>query len=202
MNFDEIQNAWNSPSNNLPTEQQRQLAERFTRQMKRRRRFQILWLANTFVSLTVITALAIRTIAAGKVQPAQEWGLFPLLIIPWAFAIHFLRQHRKASAATKSGELSVFDAFRAALTSNRSSQSHLRWIGALYVIVIPVLMLTMRQLHQVGKVSERELTSMAAFFGIALLAGGTGIALRYFAALRPQEKKLDALLAEMTRAGS
>jgi hypothetical protein len=146
--------------------------------------------------------LAIRTIAAGKVQPAQEWGLFPLLIIPWAFAIHFLRQHRKASAATKSGELSVFDAFRAALTSNRSSQSHLRWIGALYVIVIPVLMLTMRQLHQVGKVSERELTSMAAFFGIALLAGGTGIALRYFAALRPQEKKLDALLAEMTRAGS
>jgi hypothetical protein len=202
MNFDEIQNAWNSPSNNLPTEQQRQLAERFTRQMKRRRRFQILWLANTFVSLTVITALAIRTIAAGKVQPAQEWGLFPLLIIPWAFAIYFLRQHRKASAATKSGELSVFDAFRAALTSNRSSQSHLRWIGALYVIVIPVLMLTMRQLHQVGKVSERELTSMAAFFGIALLAGGTGIALRYFAALRPQEKKLDALLAEMTRAGS
>ncbi|HEY9510297.1 MAG TPA: hypothetical protein VIV82_10590, partial [Verrucomicrobiae bacterium] len=141
-------------------------------------------------------------LALGKVQPAQEWGLFPLLIIPWAFAIHFLQQHLKPSTKTKSGELSVLDSFRAALTSNRSSQSHLRWIGALYVIVIPVLMLTMRQLHQVGKVSERELTSMAAFFGIALLAGATGIALRYFAALRPQEKKLDALLAEMTRASS
>lgn len=201
MSFDEMQNAWNSPANNLPTEQQRQLAERFTRQMNRRRHFQNVWLANTFAALTLVTALAIRTLTLGKVQPAQEWGLFPLLIVPWAFAIYFLRQHLKSSA-TKSGETSVLDAFRAALDSNRSSQSRLKRVGVLYLIVIPILAMTLRQLHQVGKVSERELISMAAFFGIALLVGVIGIALRYFAALRPQEKKLDALLQEMTRASS
>lgn len=201
MSFDEMQNAWNSPANNLPTEQQRQLAERFTRQMNRRRHFQNVWLANTFAALTLVTALAIRTLTLGKIQPAQEWGLFPLLIVPWAFAIHFLRQHLKSSA-TKSGEMSVLDAFRVALASNRSSQSRLKRVGVLYVIVIPILAVTLRQLHQVGKVSERELISMAAFFGIALLVGAVGIALRYFAALRPQEKKLDALLQEMTRASS
>jgi hypothetical protein len=201
MNFNEMQNAWNSPSNNLPTEQQRQLAKRFTRQMNRRRRFRTVWLVNTFVSLTAITALAIRMLAIGKVQPAQEWGLFPLLIIPWGFAIHCLRQHWKPSAA-KSGDLSVLDSFRAALASNRSSQSHLKWIGALYLIVIPILAVTLRQLRQVGKISDRELTSMIALFGIALLAVAVGIALRYFAALRPQERKLDTLLAELTRTSS
>lgn len=60
MNMNEMQSAWNSPRNNLPTEEQQRLAHQLTRQMIRRRRFQAIWLINTFVFLTVTTAMECR----------------------------------------------------------------------------------------------------------------------------------------------
>ncbi len=202
MNFDELQNDWDSPRNNLPIEQQRKLAEKFTRQMIRRRRFQTFWLIHTFVWLTLIAGLAIWMIAIGKARPVQEWGLFPLLIVPWGFAIHFLRRHLKSVAPITNGELSIIDSLRAALASNRNNQSHLKLVGVLYVIMVPLLALSMQQLHAVGKVSVRGLISMAIFFGATLLICGAGIAARYFARLLPQQKQLNALLAELTNEAS
>lgn len=201
MNLNEMQSAWNSPRNNLPTEEQQRLARQFARQMIRRRRFQTIWLINTFVWLTIITAVAVWAIAVGKVKPGQEWGLFPLLIVPWTFAIHFLRRYLKPVAPMARGEMSIVDSMRAALASNRETRSHLKLVGVLYVIMLPMLALGMRQLHLAGKVSDRELTSMAFFFGSVLLLGGVGIAARYFLRLQPQQKRLDALLTELANAG-
>jgi hypothetical protein len=198
MNLNEMQSAWNSPRNNLPTEEQQRLARQFTRQMIRRRRFQALWLINTFVWLTVITGLAIWTIAVGKAKPGQEWGLFPLLIVPWAFALHFLRRHLKPVSTPARGEFSIADSLRAALGSNRTEQSHLKRVAALFAIMIPLLALSMQQLHAVGKASSRELISMAVLFGGILLLSGAGIAARYFGRVLPQQRQLNALLAELT----
>lgn len=197
MNLNEMQSVWNSPRNNLPTEAQQQLAGQFSRQMIRRRRFQSIWLTNTFVWLTIITVLAISAVAAGHTSPTQEWVLFPLLLVPWGFAIHFLRRYRKPVAPVARGEVSIVDSLRAALASNRETRSHVKLVGVLYVILIPLLALAMQQLHAVRKVTERELTSMAFFFGGALLLGGLGIAIHYFARLQPQRKRLDALLMEL-----
>ncbi|HMJ90297.1 MAG TPA: hypothetical protein VK530_10795 [Candidatus Acidoferrum sp.] len=197
MNMDEMQSAWNSPRNNLPTGEQRRLAEQFTRQMVRRRRFQALWLINTFALLTIATALAARAVATGKAELAQEWALLPLLIAPWMFAIHFLRRHLKPGSPAPRGEVSVADSFRAALSSNRREQSHLKAVGVLFAIVIPLLAVSMQQLHAVGKASTRELTSMAVFFGGVLLLSSAGIAARYFGRVMPQQKRLSALLAEL-----
>jgi len=197
MNPNEMQNVWNSPRNNLPTEAQQRLADQFARQMIRRRRFQSIWLLNTFVWLTIITVLAIRNISVGQTTPTQEWGLIPLLLVPWAFAIHFLRRYLKPATPMTRGETTIAESLRAALASNRETRAHLKLVGVLYVIMIPFLTLAMRQLHAVGKVSERELTSMALFFGAVLLLGGAGIAVRYFTRLQPQQKRLDALLTEL-----
>ena len=198
MNLNEMQSVWNSPRNNLPTEAQQQLADQFSRHMMRRRRFQSIWLINTFAWLTIITVLAIWTVTVGQTTPTQEWGLFPLLLALWGFAIHFLRRYLKPAAPMTRGEVSIVDSLRAALASNHETRSHLKLVGVLYVIMIPLLALAMRQLHAVGKVSERELTSMAIFFGAALLLGAAGIAFRYYARLQPQQKRLDALLMELT----
>jgi hypothetical protein len=200
MNPDEMQSAWNSPRNNLPAEEQQQLARQFSRQMIRRRRFKMLWLTNTFVWLATITALAIRTVAVGKTGLMQEWALLPLLIAPWAFALYFMRRHLNRAFSPTQGELPVADSFRAALDSNRMEQSHLKQVARLFVIMIPLLALAMRQLHAAGKVSGRELISMALFFGAILLVSGGGIAARYFGRLQPQQKRLNALLAELTDA--
>lgn len=197
MNLNEMQTVWNSPRNNLPTEERQQLAGKFARQMIRRRRFQTVWLLHTFIALTVITVVAIRAIAVGKAKPELEWALLPLLIVPWAFACHFLRRHLKAGSPAALGELSVADSLRAALGSNRTQQSHLKRVAAMFAIMIPLLAVSMKQLHAVGKVSSNELASMAVFFGGTLLLSGAGIAARYFGRLLPQQKQLDALLAEL-----
>jgi hypothetical protein len=201
MNLNEMQNLWNSPRNNLPTADQQRVAQQFTRQMIRRRRFQAVWLTNTFVWLTVITTVAIWTIAVGKTKPGLEWGLFPLLVVPWAFAIHFLHRYLKPVMPVARGELSVVDSLRAAIGSNQAARSHLKLVGGLFVIMIPLLAVSMQQLHVAGKVSARELVCMGVFFGGTLLLSAAGIASRYFGRLLPQQRKLNALIGELTNEG-
>ena len=196
MNLNEIQTAWNSPLNNLPNEEQQRLAGKFTRQMIRQRRFRSIWLINTFVWLSLITVLAIWAICIGKTKPGQEWGLIPLLAAPWTFAIHLLRRHLKPGPANNRGELSVIDSLRAALSSNRMEQSHLKRVLGLFALMVPLLGLSMWQLHKVGKVSARELESMAVFFGGIMLLSSAGIAARYLGRVLPQQRQLNTLLSE------
>lgn len=197
MKMNEMESVWKSVHNNLPTHEQQRVADQFARQMIRRRRFQALWLINTFFWLTLLTGIAIRSIITGKTIPGQEFGLFPLLLAPWAFAIYFLRRHLKPAEPAARGELPIVDSLRLALASNQETRSHLKLIGVLYIIMIPLLALAMHQLHVAGKVSGREVTSMAIFFGAALLVGTGGITIRYFARLRPQQRRLNALIAEL-----
>lgn len=196
MTFDELQKDWNSSRNHPPMEQLHTLAGKFAHQMIRRRRFQSFWLVHTLVWLTLITGLAIWLIAIGKASPAQEWGLFPLLVVPWGFAIYFLRRHLNPPAPVTRGGLPVLDSLSAALVSNRETQKHLKIVGVLYVIMIPPLVLMMHQLHAAGKISARDLNSMALFFGATLLICGVGIAARYFGRLLPQQKQLQELLQQ------
>jgi hypothetical protein len=198
MNLDELQNDWNSPRNDLPTEQQRKLAEQFVLQMRRRRRFQLWWLIHTFFWLTVITVLAARTVALGRTGLGQEWALLPLLTVPWLFAFHFLRRFLKPVLPVARGELSVIDSLRAALAANRAEQSHLKKVGVLFAIMIPLLALSMSQLRSTHKVSSSELTSMAVFLGGILLLSGAGIAARYFARVLPRQREIKDLLTELT----
>jgi hypothetical protein len=197
MNFDEMQSLWNSPGNRPPTTVQQQLADKFTRQMIRRRRFEAAWLINTFIWLTVITVLAVWNVIEKKVALGQEWALIPLLLVPWAFAIHFLRGYLKPAGPIARGEVTVAESFRTALSSNRTEQSHLKLVGVLFTIMIPVLALSMWQLRATHKVLAHELNPMATFFGGVLLVSGTGVAVRYFRRVLPQQRQLNSLLAEL-----
>lgn len=196
MNSNEVQNIWNSPLNNLSASQQEELAGQFIRQMKRRRRFQSVWLIHTYAWLAVITVVAARTIAAGNAKLTSEWALLPLLIVPWMFAVYLLRSYLKSARPQSQCQLSVVESLRAALASNLNRQSRFRVVGVMYVIFVPILALAMRQLHAVGKVSGRELTSMAALLGGALLACALVMTALFFGRLLPQQKRLEGLLAE------
>jgi hypothetical protein len=198
MNESEMQSAWNSPTNNLSREEHATLARRFTRQMVRRRRFQAAWLINTFFWLAVITILAARAIAMGKVQFEHEWALIPFLVVPWLFAFHFLRRFLKPASGTASGERPVIDSLRAARASIANELSGLKRVGVLFAAMIPLLVLCMYQLREAGKVSPNELASMAVFFSCVLALSGAGIATRYFGRLLPQQRKIDALLADLS----
>lgn len=197
MNLNEMQSLWNSPGNRPPTVAQQQLADMFSRQMIRRRRFQSFWLIHTFVWLTLITGLAAWNVIAKKVALGQEWALIPLLAVPWAFAIHFLRRYQKPAAPIARGEVSVADSLRAALGSNRTEQTHLKLVGVLFAIMIPILAASVWQLRAADKVSPHELTSMVIFFGGVVLVSGAGVAARYFGRVLPQQRQLNAVLREL-----
>ena len=134
---------------------------------------------------------------ARKVDLEQEWALFPMLIVPWAFAFHFLRRFLNPPTSSAPGEFAVADAFRAALNSNRAEQSRLKLVGILFAIMIPVLAVCMWQLREAGKASSREVASMTVLFGGILLLSSAGIAARYFKRILPEQKQLRALLGEL-----
>ena len=201
MNLNEIQNVWNSPSNRPPDTGRERLARQFVRQMIRRRRFQSIWLIVTFAWLTLISVVALGNLVRGNLNPAVEWAVIPLLIAPWAFAIHFLRSYLKSSASCPSGGSPVAESFREALAATLSEQTHLKRVGALLAILVPILIIVLQQLQSAGKVTPREMACMAVFFGGALLAGGLGLAIRYFRRLVPRRRMLDNLLAELDDTG-
>lgn len=202
MNIDELQSAWDSPRNRPSDEAREQFARDFTRRMMAKRRFQTIWLTNTIVWLALITGLALHSMASGKTTIAGEWGVLPLLILPWGLAIHFLRRHLKPVTPRADGELSVTESLRAAHGSICQEQSHLKLVGLLLVVMMPLLGVAMAQLSKAGKVNESQLQSMAAFFGAALLLGLGGILCRYFLSLIPQKRRLAAVLGEFSEQGA
>ena len=197
MNFDELQQSWNSPRNDLALEERRNLVDQFTRRMLRQRRFRTGWLICTFALLLVATGIALRTVAIGKANLELEWGLFPLLIVPWLFAFHFLRRHLKEASILTPGEVPVTEALHRAMASNRVEQSHLKKVGLMFGIMIPLLSLSVYQLYSAHKVSERELVSMVIFFGGILSLSGVGILARYFGRVLPAQRQLNDLLNEL-----
>jgi hypothetical protein len=102
------------------------------------------------------------------------------------------------STGKKAGELGVVDSLRAALDSNRSEIKHLRLVVLLFVIMVSILAVSIQQLHEVGKISMRELNSVRIFFGSAILVSLSGIAAWYFGRLEPQKRKLIRILGEVT----
>ncbi len=123
MNLEEMQSIWRSPGNQPPLAAHQMLVDQFARQIKRRRRFQCVWLVNSFVWLTLVSGLAAWNVVEGKFSIRQEWALIPLLLLPWAFAIHFLRRYLAPSAPIARGEVSVIEALKAASDTHRTHRA-------------------------------------------------------------------------------
>ena len=195
MNFAELQTIWNSPGNQPNPAQRERLTQQLLAWVRRQRRHQLIWLAWTLAALTTITAFAGRLLfATDKVDLGIEWGLVPLLLLPWCFALVFLRRFLKPAVSLASGDVPIADALTRAVKANEAAQSRLRAVGLLYVIFVPVLTISIWQLHSAGKASSRELGSMAIFFGAVLLLCAAGVFARYRFRLKPQHHHLKSLL--------
>ena len=195
MNFAELQTIWNSPANRPNPAQREKLTQQLLAWVRQQRRHQLIWLAWTFAALTGITSFAAWLLfATGKVDLGTEWALLPLLLVPWCFAFLFLKRFLKPADPLTSGDVPIADALTRALKANEAAQFRLRAVGALYTIFIPILAISIWQLHAAGKASAREIFSMAVFFGSVLLLCGAGVFARYRFRLKPQHEHLKSLL--------
>jgi hypothetical protein len=195
MNFAELETIWNSADNRPTAAEREKLTHHVLAWVRRHRRRDIIWLAWTFGVLTIMTSFAAWLLfATDKVNLAAEWAAVPLLLVPWWFAFLFLRRFLRPAGSHCRGDMPIADALAAALKTNEAAQFRLRAVGLLYAVFLPVLAVSMWQLHAVGKASSRELFSMAMFFGGVLLLSGAGVFARYRFRLKPQQQQLEELL--------
>jgi hypothetical protein len=200
MNIDDLQGVWNSSSNGPTSAESERLTKHFIESLFRQRRHQLAWLTWTFFSLTVITGFVGWLIfGTDKVDPTLEWGVIPLLLVPWTFAFYFLKRYRKPTAPVVGGDVAIVDALIATKNAIRAKQTGLKAICVMFLIFLPLLAVSISQLYAAGKASSRELISMVVFLGGACAVSGIGVVLRYCHLLR-QRKQLEKILRQFEQA--
>ena len=172
------------------------MTNRFTKSLLRQRRFQAAWLGWTFFCLSLTTAyLGWQILATDKVNLASEWGVLPLLVLPWAFAIHFLIRHFRPANSLYRGDAAIVESVRSARDAIRNKRRNLKMIGVLFLIFVPVLALSISQLHTAGKLETHEMISMVVFMAGVLGLSALGLFLKR-RHLGAQQMKLDTVLAQ------
>ncbi|HEY0943786.1 MAG TPA: hypothetical protein VGD81_00905, partial [Opitutaceae bacterium] len=133
----------------------------------------------------------------GPLALAGQWALWPLLLLPWSAAIHFLRKFLREGAPPKSSIPPLRDALLTARQGNRAERRRLAVIAILLGALAPITAVAIRQLHLAGKASVNEAWSMALVFGLALALGGGSVAWRYRRRLVPERRRLESLLRDL-----
>lgn len=197
MNFNELQNIWNAGGNEPTSVQREKLTKQFVATLRRQRRNQLIWLVWTFFLLTVMTGFVSWIVfGTDKVDLAREWGIIPLMLIPWSVTVLFLKRFLKPAVPLCRGDVAISDALAAAAAANRAAQWRSKIMGVMYAVFIPVLACGVWQLHSVGKTSSREMLSMTIFFAVVLGLSAAGVFARYRFRLVPQQKHLETLLKQ------
>jgi MFS family permease len=195
MEFDRLEQAWRSDANTPNPQAQAYLMERLMHTLKARRRGEILLAAIPAAAMTVFTAIVVRSILAGRLDIGREWGALAMLAVCWGVLAAVLI----AGAMAKRGgrEASpVRQTLEAMLAANRRARVNYRifWIS-LPVFLVPMLVAVF-QLNDVGKTTDRNMWQMLLVFGLALGASVGWNALRFFRVLKPEQQRLEELLAE------
>jgi hypothetical protein len=196
MNTDPLHALWNSAPNVPTTAAAEHLAAAFLARQRKRRQLQAWWLAWTFFALTIGTGLlVIHLVRNGVSGVTGQWALWPLLALPWCAAVIFLRRFRQEGSAFVDGT-NLPAALRGALASNLAERRRLSLVGALLIATVPILALTVRQLHDAGKATVDQAWSMGIVFGAGLALGGLFVLWRYWHHLVPESRRIESLLRE------
>ncbi len=195
MDFDRLEQAWRSGANTPDDQAQAYLMEQMMHMLKARRRGEILLFAIPVAAMSFFTAIAARSILIGRTDIGREWGDLAMLGVCWAgLAAVFV-----AGIVVKRpcGEgASVRQTLEAMLAANRRARMNYRIFWMLLVVFMPLLLVGVYQLHDVGKTSGRDTVQILLTFSVALGASLGWNALRFFKVLKPEQRRLEGLLAE------
>lgn len=196
MDFDRLEQAWRSEANSPDPQAQTYLMEELMRTLKARRRGERLLLVIPATAMTLFTAIAVRAILMGETDVGREWGALGMLAVCWIVLAAVLVVGVLMRRRRDAGGSPVRETLAAMLASNRAARANCRifWMS-LPVFMVPMLF-AVSQLNDVGKTTDRNMGQMLLVFGVALGASAGWNALRYFRVLKPEQKQLEALLAE------
>lgn len=197
MSYDEMKALWKSLDNRpSPEETERQREALVASLKKEHRAFYIrVGLAMTLMLVPLI-GMVKHVIEGGPFAFNREWAVLLLFLLPWIGAVLFIRRQLRHRRAHADYDRSVGQTLRAALDANHAAQQRAKILQGLLALSAPVMALCIWQLQAVGKARPHEAVSLATLMAIVIVASWCAI---FWDArkLRPQEKHLAALVAEL-----
>ncbi len=197
MSYDEMKNLWKSPDNRpTPEETERQHEALVASMCKEQRAFWLrIGLAMTLM-LVPLAGLVKHVIEGGPFAFKREWAVMVLFALQLIGAGLFIRRQVRHRRAHGDFARSVGQTLRAALDANQAAQQRAKILLGLLALSAPVMALCIWQLQAAGKARPHEAASLATFMAIMIVASWGGI---FWNArkLRPEERKLEALVAEL-----
>lgn len=200
MNFDEIQQAWQSPQNQPSVAQLESAKVKFLSDLKRRRRGTVLFMGWVFLVMAVFTWKVVSHLlwpdpSKDPIHLEHEWGVLLLFALPWLGLILLYRQYRRHRARHQNCGRSIGDSLRALLDENRLARQQKKWsarIGAALLVLMP---LQVYQLRAAGKAGDEILMPAFVLLPALLLGIYAGMAWYDRHTLLPRQRELEALLA-------
>ncbi len=195
MEFDRLEQAWRSEANSPDAQAQAYLMEQMMHMLKARRRGEMLLAVIPVAAMTFFTAVAARAVLDGRIDLAREWGALAMLGVCWAVIATVLIASVLAKRPSQDGS-PMRQTLETLLAANRRARVGFRiFLMSLPVFIVPTLV-GVFQLEAVGKATERNITQMLLMFAVALVASVGWNALRFFRVLKPEQRRLEGLLAE------
>ncbi|WP_165185145.1 hypothetical protein [Caulobacter soli] len=195
MEFDRLEQAWRSEANSPDAQAQAYLMEQLMQMLKTRRRGEMLLALIPTAAMTFFTGVAGQAVLDGRIDLAREWGGLAMLGVCWAVIATVLIASVLAKRPPHDGS-PMRQTLEALLAANHRARVGFRiFLISMPVFIVPTL-IGVFQLEAVGKATERNITQMLLMFGVALVASVGWNALRFFRVLKPEQRRLEALLAE------
>ena len=196
MDFEHLQTAWRSPANTPDDRVRAHLMEDVMNTLKTRRRREILLLIMPTAAMTLFTGVAVRNIATGRMDLAREWGSLGMLGVCWlilaaVIVVGFRLRHR-----SRTGDSAMRDSIAALLASNRRARVNVGIFWMMLPVFLVPMLVGVGQLGAVGKASDRDVWQMLLVFGVALTVSAGWNTARYFWVMKPEQRRLEGLLAE------
>ena len=201
MNFDDIQQTWQSPHNRPSGLELNQMKTNLVNELRRQRRQSLGLLVLTLCPLLFFTVKVVLHLQEPQphttpVNLSREWGILPFFILPWVgWGLLAWRQRRHA-ARHPSYENSVVSSVTALLDQHRANRFRHRVVTVLLAVSVPILFLIVYQLRNVGKAGDEILIPALVLY--PLYALGMICWLRWEDARkgRPRQHQLESLLRE------
>lgn len=201
MNFADLETTWRSPLNQPDRAELETLKMNLVAELEHHRRGQRRFLFIVFVVLTAISVAAVGHLVAPRAGAdpthlSREWGLLPLLLLPWAGWAVMFRLHRRHLRAHPEYGASIRHSVAAALDENRRERLRTWCVGAVLVLSLPLLGIAVLQLRATGKAGDEILVPAMVLFPLYVCGTLGALAWRYLKKLQPRRHKLETLLRE------
>jgi hypothetical protein len=190
MDFDRLEQAWRSNANTPSGKAQALLKEQLMDTLKTRRRTELLLAGIPIAALTLFTGLALRAV----LKTQSGWPGIAMLGVCWIVAgavlINGLRRRPRDNGSP------LRDTLAALLAANRAARRNYGVFWMMLPVFMTPMFLSIQRLIEDGRMNTAAGWQAGLVCGTALLASLGWNALRFYRVLKPEQRRLERLLAE------